>query len=197
MKIYIDFDRTIFDCEAFLRDLYAIIKKYQIPKDIFMKCQNQCKKQGFNPLIILKKVEQEYQFDANIYDEINDLLKKSNSYLYDDAIQFLEYLKHLDYQIIILTKGNTDYQKMKITYSNIQDYYDGLMVTMKHKGHLDIDYKNSVFVDDNPMEIESIRRKKPKAIIRIKRENSKYFDIAVENVETVNSLAELSKKNIL
>ena len=69
MKIYIDFDPTLFDCENFLKDLYNIIKKYEIPKNIFIKCQNQCKKEGFNPYIILDKISEFHQFNLNIYDE--------------------------------------------------------------------------------------------------------------------------------
>jgi hypothetical protein len=30
MKIYVDFDRTLFDCDSFLRDIYSLISKYNI-----------------------------------------------------------------------------------------------------------------------------------------------------------------------
>ena len=46
MKIYVDFDRTLFDCDKFLEDLYALINKYNISKELFKECQNQCKKKG-------------------------------------------------------------------------------------------------------------------------------------------------------
>lgn len=197
MKIYIDFDRTLFDCESFLKKLYEIIKKYEIPKSIFIKCQNQCKKAGFNPHIILEKVANEYQFNIKIYDEINNLINESNSYLYPDAIPLLEHLKRANYEVIILTKGNFDYQKEKIYNSNIKDYYDELIVTMKHKGNLDINYEKSIFIDDNPIEIKSILRRKPKELIRIKRINSKYFNVDIENIKTVSSLDEIIKKNML
>lgn len=197
MKVYIDFDRTLFDCENFLRDFYSIITNYEIPKNIFMRCQNQCKKRGFNPKIILEKVSKEYQFDTRIYDDINDLLKKSNNYLYSDSIEFLKHLKELGYKTIILTKGNIDYQKEKILYSNIDEFYDELIVTMKHKGKLDIDYKDGIFIDDNPVEIESILERKPKDIIRIRRENSKYFDVLLKDVSTVSVLDEIIEKGLL
>lgn len=197
MKIYIDFDRTLFDCETFLKDFYAIINKYQIPKDIFMKCQNQCKKQGFNPGIILDKVAKEYEFDENIYHEIDNLLKDSHKYLYKDAIKFLKELKKLGYQIIILTKGNEEYQREKIMYSNIDEYYSELIVTMKHKGKLDIDYQEGIFIDDNPIEIESILKRKPKNIIRINRTSSKYSLVELKNISTVKSLDEIIEMSLL
>ena len=57
MKIYVDFDRTLFDCDKFLEDFYEIITKYKIPIDLFKKCQNQSKRHGFNPYLILNDVE--------------------------------------------------------------------------------------------------------------------------------------------
>ena len=197
MKIYIDFDRTLFDCETFLRDFYALIVKYQIPKKIFLKYQNQCKRKGFNPYIILDKVKKEYSYDLEINNEIKLLIQKSNDYLYSDAIAFLKYLNDLDYEVVILTKGNSDYQKEKILSSNIMMYCNDLIVTMKHKGDLDIDYRNGIFIDDNPNEIESILPKEAKKVIRINRVNSKYSDILVSNVITVSSLDEIIEKKIL
>ena len=50
----------------------------------------------------------------NIYhtkEEIYNLMTKTKDYLYSYTIDFLEYLKKLNYEIIILTKGNDDYQK--------------------------------------------------------------------------------------
>ena len=41
MKIYIDFDRTLFDCDKFLEDLYSLINQYNISKEVFRECQNQ------------------------------------------------------------------------------------------------------------------------------------------------------------
>ena len=35
MKIYVDFDRTLFDCDSFLGDLYALVNKYNVTKEMF------------------------------------------------------------------------------------------------------------------------------------------------------------------
>ena len=197
MKIYIDFDRTLFDCESYLNDFYTIIKEYKIPKNVFIKYQNQCKRNGFNPDLILKGIFEEYKFDISIYEKINDLLNNSKKYLYNDAIGFLKYLKTLNYQVIILTKGNYDYQKEKINNSKINEFYNDLIIAMQHKGNLDIDYKESIFIDDNPIEIKSILKRKPKKVIRIKRKNSKYFDVKINNIETVLSLNEIINNKLL
>lgn len=198
MEVYIDFDRTLFDCDSFLGDLYSIIQKYKIPKKIFKDSQIQCKKMGFNPYIILEKVEKHCSFNHEIYNDIDKLLDNTSSYLYADALLFLNNLKKSGYEIIILTKGNLEYQKRKITNSNISKYCDDIIITMSHKGNLNIDYMNSVFIDDNPVEIKNILRKKPKELIRIKRNDSKYYDITLnKDIKTVNSLQEIIDNKLL
>ncbi len=198
MKVYVDFDRTLFDCDKFLEDLYALINKYNISKTIFKECQNQCRKTGFNPHIILNLVKEKYEFDEELFHEIDNLIRNTSNYLYQDTIPFLEYLKDNKNEIIILTKGNSDYQREKIFNSHLDSYYNKLIVTMKHKGKLNIDYENSIFIDDNPLEIESIIEKKPKMIIRMQRNNSKYSNIPLDiDINTVVSLDEIIQKKLL
>ena len=198
MKIYVDFDRTLFDCDRFLEDFYFLINQYNIPKSIFKECQNQCKRKGFNPHIILNLVKEKYDFNDNLFYEVDNLIRNTRDYLYGDAISFLEYLKSKKFEIIILTKGNSNYQREKIFNAHLDSYYNKLMVTMKHKGRLDIDYTNSIFIDDNPIEIQSIMDKKPKMIVRINRTNSKYSDISLDiKIREVKSLKEIIKNKIL
>ena len=156
MKVYVDFDRTLFDCDKFLGDLYNLINKYNITKEEFKECQNQCKKKGFNPYIILDLVKEKNDFDDRLYDDVKRLMGNTKKYLYPDTVSFLEYLKKINYDVIILTKGNIDYQKEKILNAKLDSLYNKLMVTMKHKGELKLDYENSIFIDDNPKEILSI-----------------------------------------
>ena len=198
MKVYVDFDRTLFDCDKFLEDLYALINKYNISKDLFKECQNQCRRKGFNPYNILDLVKEKYEFNDELYYKIDNLIRSTSNYLYSDTIPFLEYLKSFSYEVIILTKGNSDYQREKIFNAHLDSYYHKLIVTMKHKGLLKLDYENGIFIDDNPLEIESVLKKNPKLVIRIKRENSKYSDIPLDaNIKIVKSLNEIIKDKIL
>ena len=198
MKVYVDFDRTLFDCDRFLEDFYEIITKYNIPKDLFKECQNQSKRHGFNPYTILNDVEKKISFDKSIYLDIDELIQHTSSYLCPDTIPFLEYLNSHNYTVIILTKGNRDYQREKIINSHIDKYYSKLIVTMRHKGLLFLNYLQSMFIDDNPREIESLLIRKPKKIIRIKRNMSKYSDIELKKeIKTVNNLHEIIDNKIL
>ena len=198
MKIYVDFDRTLFDCDKFLEDLYTLINKYNIDRLLFKECQNQCRRKGFNPHTILNLVKEKYDFNDELFHEINMLIGNTSAYLFPDSIPFLEYLKSINYEIIILTKGNSDYQREKIFNSHLDRYYNKLIVTMKHKGKLNLDYENSVFIDDNPIEIQSIMDKKPKMMIRMQRENSKYSDISLNmDILTIKSLNEIAENKII
>ena len=198
MKIYIDFDRTLFDCDKFLEEFYTIISKYNISNSEFKECQSQSRKHGFNPYIILRNLEKKISFDEEVYHDIDKLINSTSKYLYADAIPFLDYLKKNDYKIIILTKGNSDFQREKIFNAHIDKYYDKLIVTMRHKGLLFLNYIKSVFIDDNPREIESLLTRRPKKTIRIKRPNSKYSEIELKkNVITVNSLQEIIDNKLL
>ena len=192
MKVYVDFDRTLFDCERFLEDLYALINQYGIDTALFKECQNQCIKEGFNPYTILDLVKEKKSFDEELYTKINDLIKKTNEYLFSDAILFLEYLKSNNYEIVLLTRGNNNYQKEKVLNAKIDNYYNDLIVTMKHKGDLELDYNNSIFIDDNPKEINSILDRIAKKVIYVKRDNAKYNDISInKDIKIVKSLQEI------
>ncbi len=198
MKIYVDFDRTLFDCDKFLEDMYTLINKYNIDRLLFKECQNQCRRKGFNPHTILNLVKEKYDFNDELFHEINMLIGNTSAYLFPDSIPFLEYLKSINYEIIILTKGNSDYQREKIFNAHLDRYYNKLIVTMKHKGKLNLDYENSVFIDDNPIEIQSIMDKKPKMMIRMQRDNSKYSDISLNmDILTIKSLNEIVENKII
>lgn len=184
MKIYIDFDRTLFDCDRFEEDFYSLVENYDISKDDFLKYQSQYK--YFNPYNILDAMSKELDINKEIYKGIDNFIKKSSTYLFPDTIPFLKYLKNKNYQVIILTRGNYDFQKNKIINSHIDSYYDDIIITLNHKGELDLDYNNSIFIDDKEKEIESIKLKNPKRIIAIQRKGISY-----SNVETVSSLSEL------
>ena len=198
MKIYIDFDRTLFDCDKFLEDLYALINQYNISKEVFKECQNQCKKKGFNPYNILNIVKEKQDFNDNLFHDINRLIGSTSNYLYSDTIPFLEYLKRKNYEIIILTKGNSDYQREKIFNAHIDSYYNKLIVTMRHKGYLKLDYENGIFIDDNPIEIQSIKNNNPKMMIQMQRKNSKYCDIFLNsNINVVETLDEIISNKLV
>lgn len=190
--IYIDFDRTLFNTDLFIHDLEYLIKFYKIDIALYNIYKEKLKDIGFNPYRILEEMSKIILIDKKIYHDIDNLVENSYKYLYSDAKPFLENLKKSPKKIILLTKGNSDFQRKKINNTGILEYFDEIIVTLKNKGDLDINYESSIFIDDNPLEIESIMKNKVYKMIRIKRENTKYRDILIEPlVLEVNNLDDI------
>lgn len=188
MNLYIDFDRTLFNSSRFLDEMCLLLEKYNISKKVFTLYNS-----DFNPYAVLRNLKE--TVDQSIYNELDKVFLNCKKYLYRDAIPFLKYAKDCGYKVVIITKGDYEYQEKKIINSKIDNYYDELIITLKDKGELNLDYKNGLFIDDNPKEIQSILKNNPREIIRIKRKNNPYSKIKLSrNIKTVSSLNELIKK---
>ena len=193
MNIYIDFDRTLFDTDLFIKDLEDIIESNGITVDKFLKYVNKDKENGFNIYSILNLMENDIKVDSDVYKKIDKIIENSEHYIYSDVYEFVKMCKDKKYRIFVLTKGNGEFQLLKIRNTKLFDYLDGVIVTLQDKGELDLNYQESIFIDDNPRELESIRLKNPKRIIRIKRDGAKYNSIlASETIEEVESLKDIN-----
>ena len=189
MNLYIDFDKTLFDSTRFLDKLCSVLDKYNMSRELFTTYNN-----DFNPYIVLQSIKKP-TFSSKIYDDLNKLFIDSSDYVYDDTIPFLKYMKEKGYRIIIVTKGNREYQEMKIRSSKIDKYCDEIIMTLQDKGNLNLDYKNGIFIDDNPNELLSILKNNPKEVIRINRKNNRYNEIKIkEDVKEITSLGELIRE---
>jgi len=200
MKIYIDFDGTLFDTDKYENDFIKIYNKYGINKNIF----NKVSKRLFNDInlfdieIITNYFIKNYNIDSKISKEIESLYNKD--YIYKDVIPCLRKIKKLGYSLCILTYGNKSFQSKKIDSSNISIYFDEIIITDSSKSKLNIDYKNSVFIDNNPKDIIDLYNVNPKKIIRIKRSTDKYIAINLENSNIIEcsdfyQITELYKNN--
>ena len=170
MKIYFDFDRTLFDTRTFLEDIYKILNEYEIPISLFDEIRLKNKDNGFNLFSILESVKSIHPFNTAIYTDLERLLETDRRYLYSDVEDTLKSLKRLNCRLYLLTKGNERFQRAKISNTDIVKYFDDVIITNEHKGNLNIDY-NAIFIDDSIEEIESILKNNPKKVIYINRYN--------------------------
>lgn len=192
--VYIDFDSTLFNSNLFLEHLNDVLNSCQVNMAIYDDYKIKMKQTGYNPINILQQMENAYPFQKDVYEKIDNLLRNSNKYLYEDVLPFLLWLKEKKIKIVLLTKGNREFQLKKIEYTGILDYLDEIITTLNEKGDLNIDYQHSIFIDDNPQEIDSLLEKNCYKIIRIKRSNCKYNNISTkEKVLEVNCLADIKK----
>ena len=193
MKIYIDFDGTVFNTDKYIEDFMYVLNDYGIDKILFEELKkNFCSKNKlFNITMIIDYFINNYDIDNSLKFKIDSLL--DNSYVYPDVIENLNSLLNMGYELYLLTYGHTSFQRMKINSANIDYFFKDIIITETDKSKLDIDYENSIFIDNNPIEIERFHNSNAKKIIRIIRDNEKYSkDVCnVLNVTECNNFYEI------
>ena len=172
MKIYIDFDGTMFDTSRFYKDFLKICNNYDISDEDVYNIRNQSTSL-FSLDNLANSIDQKYNLGEKFLNQVNDLYK--SKYLYDDVIDFLE-KNYQKYDLYILTYGEKNYQQKKIDCCNIRHYFKDIIIT-SDKGKENIDYQNSWFIDNNPKELEILSKAGASKIIRIKRKGDTYFSI--------------------
>jgi len=189
-KIYIDFDETLFDTNRFYKDFLDICLEYGIEKETVNLAKDELfnEKSLFNMEIIVNYLTNRYNLSNKFLEDVNQLF--SSKYVYDDVIPCLEKLKSY-YELIILSYGNYKYQISKINGSDLKKYFNNIIITDKNKSTLDnVDYKNSIFIDNNPEEIKRFLEVGSKKVIRIRRDSDKYskkeLDVEVNVLEYEN-----------
>ena len=184
-KIYIDFDGTLFDTDRFYKDFLDVCLKYNLDNEKVNLAKTSLFPESylFNMDIIVDYLIKEYNLSLEFKSDVNNLF--SAKYVFCDVIDCLEILKK-NYELIILTYGQLVYQTRKIEGSNLKEYFKDNNITDKIKSTLsNVDYKNSIFIDNNPKEIKRFMEVGAKKVIRIRRDVDKYSkkDLEVEALE--------------
>ena len=193
MKIYIDFDGTLFDSTKHYQEYINIFKKYNIDIESYL---NKEYKNNKNFDSLSKQIIKEYNLNPSIYKDLDKLY--TNNLIFKDAISFLEE-NYNKYDLILLTLGNIDYQQKKINKTNISKYFKDIIITDKDKSLLNIDYTKGIFIDNNPLELKKFYNSKAKYLIRIKRDTDKYskIDLDIKNIPEFIDFNELTKSNYI
>ena len=192
MKIYIDFDGTLFNTDKFYQDYLDILNKYNISSlEIDEMKKELFTNRRFNLDILTDYIISKYNI-KNLKQEVEFLY--NNSYVFEDVIPFLE--KYKNYNLILLTLGDIDYQNRKIESSNLSKYFQDIIITDVDKSQLDINYKDNLFIDNNPKELNRFQNNGGK-IIRIRRIEDKYSVIDLDNVLEYKNFFNLKLEEII
>ena len=192
MKIYLDFDGTLFNTDKFYQDYLNLFQEYGLDEDLINNIKLELfKTTKFNLDILTNYLVKKYNLDNNILLKVNNLY--NSSYVIKDVIPFLEKYKNLE--INLLTYGEYNYQLKKIDGSNLKKYFKDIIITDKDKSKLNLDYQNNLFIDNNPTEIKKFLEV-TKNVIRIRREEDKYSKLD-SNSREYKSLLEIKLKNVL
>ena len=192
MKIYIDFDGTLFNTDKFYQDYLDILNKYNISSlEIDEMKKELFTNRRFNLDILTYYIISKYNI-KNLKQEVEFLY--NNSYVFEDVIPFLE--KYKNYNLILLTLGDIDYQNRKIESSNLSKYFQDIIITDVDKSQLDINYKDNLFIDNNPKELIKFQNRGGK-ILRIRRIDDKYSVIDLDNVLEYKNFFDLKLEEII
>lgn len=190
MKIYIDFDGTLFDTFKLKQEFINLFNKYNVKKEYIEKIINESYQKDKNLDILAKKIIEKNNLDSSILTELDNIYSKK--LIYKDAIPFLEKY-YQKYDLILLTLGTAKYQQKKINASNISKYFKKIIITNNDKSKLNIDYNSGIFIDNNPLELKKFYNSHAEHLIRIKRDNDKYSKLKKD----INSIVEFTDFNDL
>lgn len=199
-KLYIDFDGTLYDTDNFLKNFMELFHKYGIGTEAVFQAEQEL----FNDAHLLdmdevaKYLKKKYNLPEKLLVEVEELYTLPN--LYPDVISSLQRLKKSGkYEMFILTYGSIKHQQKKIQYANIAKYFKNVIITENNKANLkELDYQNSIFIDNNPKEVESLFKARAKNIFRVRNSNDKYsyLDSTIPVNEYPN-LQDLIEKELL
>ena len=207
MNYYIDFDNTLYNTslltEKMLSSIVESIKKEKTDIDtdkLYTECKSMFNRNHiYNIYELAAFFANKYDLDSSkIIDNLNSIILNGNELVFEDSIPFLNKLKSNGHKLYLLShsKDNLEYQSIKIAGSKLTHYFDALYITSVPKYALDIDYKNSIFIDDNPDYLLGLYSKQPKQVIRLRRKESKYSINDIENKD-IKEYLNLDEINIL
>ncbi|MBQ4584446.1 MAG: HAD hydrolase-like protein [Bacilli bacterium] len=197
-NIYIDFDSTLFNTDEFYGEFLNICRKYNVDNKRVINIKNEIFKKAcdFNLDILAEKIFEIHNLKKEFLDEVEKLY--SSKYLFDDTISFLESI-YLKYELVLFTYGNKSYQTKKINATGIDKYFKDIIITENRKDSLNIDYVNSVFIDNNPNEIIGYYNKGARKLIRLRHESDFRckVDTNLEDILEFSNLSDIINSNAI
>ncbi len=196
MKFYIDLDYTMLDTVKFHEARYKMLESYGVPIEAQKEMEKyivEVEKKLINLDYLCIKICEKYNLPKEeVLMQLHKIVDNCYIYLYDDTIEFLQYLKSKGHQTCMLTWGDRELQQEKVKGARIEKYFDEIITTDELKFKIDINYENGIFLDDNPRDLEGLYKNNPKEVIRIKREGGEYsekpLNIEIEEYKTLREL---------
>lgn len=190
--VIVDFDYTLYRTDLLVRDMKKSLRNYGVSEADFDDSYRQALRwdgdgYGFDysfpkHVKILQTKGYEIDLDQAVA-RLEECINKD--YLYPDAVSFLQFLKSLGDEVVVLTAGDAEFQKMKVERTEVCDLVDRCVYLPGNKesfvGAALASGASVIFINDNSKENAIIKNKFP-AVAVIGRINSfKYTAKDVEN----------------
>ena len=197
--IYFDFDGTLYDSDKLRRQFTDICKKFKILEEDIDTIEQELftETKLFNLDELANYLSEKYILPPVFLKELENLYSEKN--IYPDVYLALNKIKESQkYDMVILTYGNIKYQQKKIHNCDILEYIKEVIITEKKKSDINnIDYENSIFIDNNPTQIKALKDKTDN-VIRIRRKTDKYSKHDTEiSIKEYQDLITLVEKELL
>lgn len=187
MKIFFDFDDVLFNTGDFVRDLMIIFGKNGLSKEEHKYFCNKYYKQGcFNgePCFNLEKYL-EFLKNKNVSNvdlikaQCDEMFCDLSKYVFKDARKFLK--KNKGNGLGILTFGDNDFQRMKISRSGLDEFFDEIIVTQGKKSDAlksaESDLGGFIFLDDRVENLRDVKNNFGESrTVFVKRLEGRYDD---------------------
>lgn len=181
---FIDFDDTLFNTYLFKEDMFGCFARCGVSREDYAITYRQA---VFGPLVgyfdysfkkqadILR--EMGYQVPDSTIDELNSLF--NNNYVDPEAIKFLQDMKKISRQMILLTAGLRSFQEKKIASTGLAKYFDKVPVIIdggKTQKILDVagQEQKILFINDNLQENAQIKNDLPYILVVAKKHHDKW-----------------------
>ncbi len=181
---FIDWDNTLYDTVALQADIFGIFSK-------FGATENHIKETFQRSLCTVSPHQYDYTFEEHaqflrelgynipsiVEDELNALFLKD--YLFSDTVLFLDFLKKISKNLILLSAGDEKFQLNKIKNSKIyKNFNEVVIVSGGKENYLLNRCKNEkiFFVNDNLRENASVKNTLPSVVLITKLNTTRYSE---------------------
>lgn len=141
MKIFVDFDNTIFDTRhQFLEEFFGVFEKYGVSQNVFDNTLPHFSKTAlqtgecYSPqehIKIIKKITGKNIDEKVFLREMAMFLEDLEECIFADFYAFAHHYEKKD--LIILSYGNHDFQKQKIDGSGVRQFFADIIITQGDK----------------------------------------------------------------
>ena len=200
--IIFDLDHTLFNTDILKKDFKRVFLSHGFSEKDFLETFKKAydiepKTKGCYS--IDKHLSILSQFDRKQKELIKDQLlkimaRRGTGYLYRDTIPLLKKLRTAGVSMVLVTKGNSTFQKLKLSVAKLDSYFREIHIIPDDKVHIIKKfYKNkTININDRKDELQQSKKAFPNLVcILVERNNKKNKQQRMGGVITVSNLGQV------